>query len=70
MNIVKYVKCNRQVIHEELEFHECISLKEYKIIDNTLWVSDGKYRYPLKLRSTDSLHQGKQLQNGQNRFQA
>ncbi len=54
------------MIYEEKDLHECKTLKEHKIIDNILWVSDGKIWYPLKLTSTENLHQGKQPQNGQN----
>ena len=43
--------CNRQVIHEELETHQCKPLKKYKIEGNTLLISDGQTWYPLKLKA-------------------
>jgi hypothetical protein len=50
MNIMICEKCGRDIIQEELDFHECRPLKEHKIIDNILWVSDGEKWYPLKLQ--------------------
>ncbi|PBO85801.1 MAG: hypothetical protein COA77_02755 [Thaumarchaeota archaeon] len=48
-NIFECTKCQRKLIAEEISNHKCKTMKEYKIIDDTLWVSDGEKWYPLKL---------------------
>jgi len=48
-NIFRCYVCGRHAISEELDKHECRSLKDYKIVDNTLRVFDGHAWYPLKL---------------------
>lgn len=49
-NIFECQKCDRRLIAEEINSHICKSIKKHKIIDNTLWVSDGDIWYPLKLK--------------------
>jgi len=41
--------CGRYAIQEELDLHECRSLKDYRIKGNILEAFDGHYWYPLKL---------------------
>ena len=53
MNITTCQKCNKDLISEELDQHQCKPLQEYKIIDDILWVSDGTRWYPLKLTNRD-----------------
>lgn len=48
-NIFECENCNRRLLSEEVNSHKCKTVKEYKIIDSTLWVSDGTNWYPLKL---------------------
>ena len=48
-NIFRCYICGRYAIAEELDRHECRPLKDYKIMDKTLQVFDGKSWYPLKL---------------------
>lgn len=48
-NIYTCNHCDRQVIAEEKDNHECKSIKNHKIIAHTLWVSDGMIWYPLKI---------------------
>ena len=48
-NIFECDNCKRRIIAEEVDGHECKTMKEYQIIDNILWVSDGTKWYPLKL---------------------
>jgi hypothetical protein len=53
------------LISEEIISHECLNLTDYFVIGSLIWVCDGFDYYPLKMRSTDNLHQGKQPHNGQ-----
>ncbi len=48
-NIFRCKVCGRRAIAEELDLHECRSVKDYKIVGNTLRVFDGLVWYPLKL---------------------
>lgn len=50
---------------EDVIIYECLNLTDYFVIDSLIWVCDGFDYYPLKLRSTDNLHQKNQPQNGQ-----
>lgn len=48
-NIFRCRVCGRRAIAEELDLHECRSMKDYKIKGNILWGFDGHDWYPLKL---------------------
>jgi len=48
-NIFRCCVCGRHTISEEKDLHECRPLKDFKAIDETLYVFDGYEWYPLKL---------------------
>lgn len=48
-NIFRCRVCGRHVIAEELDLHECRSLKDWKIEGQNLLGFDGKLWYPLML---------------------
>ena len=50
-NIFRCRVCGRFAIYEELDLHECRSLKKYDIDDEILRVFDGIFWYPLKRQS-------------------
>jgi hypothetical protein len=48
-NLFQCRNCGFSIVAEELEIHQCKRIKEYRIIANVLWVTDGQRWYPLKL---------------------
>ena len=51
MNIVNCSKCNRKLIIEEVELHECRKVVDYRIEGSILWLFDGEIWYPRKLKT-------------------
>jgi hypothetical protein len=51
-NLFQCRNCGFSAIAEELETHQCKRIKEYKIIENVLWTTDGERWYPLKLSTS------------------
>lgn len=66
MNLTKCPNCGYSIIAEELDFHECRKVLDYRIEGKILWLFDGEIWYPRKLRATENLHGEDQPQNGQN----
>ena len=49
-NIFRCRICGRYAIFEELDLHECRSLKDYEFEEDIIRVFDGKEWYPLNLK--------------------
>lgn len=69
MNVTRCDKCNRSLIVEELQTHQCKEqVLDYKIKGDVLWLFNGFGWYPQKLTQNQPIFDKEKNNRGFDRF--